>query len=282
MSAEAHTVLALAVSGRGVVDPREPVLRADDEALGRGRAVFETVRVYAGVPFRLTQHLARLTQSAAAVGISPPDTDELERLAALALQAGARPDAVLRLYWTPGPPGAGEPLGLALVSPIPGWIEGARARGQRLAALEYPRRASTWLLAGTKSTSYAVHMAAELEARRRGADDALFVDAEGVVLEGPVTNVWWRSGETLYTPSLALGILAGETRAALLELAPELGYRVEEGVFQLGDVLGADEVFTSSSVREVMPVVAVDATEFGCGSVAVDLQRALRRLAGDR
>lgn len=280
MSGAEHPLLALAVSGRGLVDPREPVLRADDEALGRGRAVFETIRVYAGVPFRLAQHLTRLTQSAAAVGIGAPDAVELERLAALALEAAARADAVLRLYWTPGPPGEDEPVGLVLVSAIPGWIEPARARGQRLAALEYPRRSSTWLLAGTKSTSYAVHIAAELEARRRGADDALFVDTAGVVLEGPVTNVWWRSGTTLFTPSLDLGILAGETRAALCELAPELGYRVEEGVFQLGDVRTAEEVFTSSSVREVMPVAAVDGEEFERGPAALELQEALRRTAG--
>src|SRR5262249_14464060 len=222
---------------------------------------------------------ARLAQSAAAVGISAPDAQELRRLASLALAAAARPDAVLRLYWTPGPPGGDAPVGLALVSAIPEWIEPARERGQRLAALEYPRRATSWLLAGTKSTSYAVHMAAELEARRRGADDALLVDTEGVVLEGPVTNIWWRSGATLFTPSLELGILAGETRAALLELAPELGLRVEEGAYQLDTLHAADEVFTSSSVREVMPVVAVDGTVFPRGPVAPGLQDALRRLA---
>ena len=170
-------------------------------------------------------------------------------------------------------------MGLALVSAVPEWIERVRARGQRLAALEYPRRATSWLLAGTKSTSYAINIAAEHEAQRRGADDALFVDTEAIVLEGPVTNVWWRSGRTLSTPSLELGILAGETRAALLELAPPLGYEVREGVFTLDELLAAEEVFTSSSVREVMPVVAVDDAQFGYGPAAADLQQALRRAA---
>ncbi len=274
------TVLALAVTGRGLVDPTEPVLRADDEALARGRAVFETIRVYGGAPFRFDEHLVRLAQSAASVGIAPPEPAELRELAATALRAAAIPDAVLRLYWTPGPSGLGQPVGLALVSAIPGWIEEVRARGQRLAALEVPRRATTWLLAGTKSTSYAINIAAEHEAQRRGADDALFVDAEGVVLEGPVTNVWWRVGATLFTPSLELGILAGETRAALLELAPPLRYAVREGVFRLDELLRAEEVFTSSSVREVVPVVAVDHTRFAYGPAAVELQRALRRAAG--
>ena len=110
------------------------------------------------------------------------------------------------------------------------------------------------MLPATKSTSYAVSMAAEAEAKARGADDAVFVDADGIVLEGPVTNIWWREGDVLVTPSLEVGILAGETRAALLELAARTGQAVEEGVFPLERLLAADEVFTSSSVREVIPV----------------------------
>ncbi len=273
------TTLALAVSGRGLVDPSEPVLRADDEALARGRAVFETLRVYGGVPFRLAEHLDRLARSAATVGIPEPDPAELEHLAALALAQAATPDAALRFYWTPGPPG-GDPLGVALVSAIPDWIEPARARGQRLLSLLNPRRSAPWLLAGTKSTSYAANIAAELEAKRRGFDDALFVDADGVVLEGPVTNVWWRNGSTLFTPSLDLGILAGETRAVLVELAGELGHTVQEGAYALVEVRErAEEVFTSSSVREVMPVVAVDEAVFPAGPAAAGLQAALRRRA---
>jgi len=273
------TALAVAVGGRGLVDPTEPVIRADDEALGRGRAVFETLRVYGGVPFRLAQHLDRLMRSAAFVGIQEPDVAELDRLAAIALSAAGAQDAVLRLYWTPGPPD-GDPVAVALVTDLPSWVEPARARGQRLLSLLSPRRSAPWLLAGTKSTSYAAHVAAELEAKRRGFDDALFVDADGVVLEGPVTNIWWRVGRTLYTPGLELGILAGETRAALMELATERRYGVVEGAFPLDAVLrDADEAFTSSSVREVMPVVAVDERRFERGPAADELQAALRQLA---
>jgi branched-subunit amino acid aminotransferase/4-amino-4-deoxychorismate lyase len=220
-----------------------------------------------------------MARSAALVGIADPDLAEIERLASLALESAGAPDAALRLYWTPGPPG-GDPVGVALVAAIPDWIEPARARGQRLLSLLSPRRSAPWLLAGTKSTSYAANIAAELEAKRQGFDDALFVDADGVVLEGPVTNVWWREDDALYTPGLELGILAGETRAALTELAADAGYRLVEGAFPLEDVLErAVEVFTSSSVREVMPVAAVDERRFEPGPAAAALQAALRRLA---
>ena len=250
-------LLAVAVSGRGLVDPGEPVLVPDDEGFTRGRAAFETMRVYGGRPFRLAQHLARLQGSAERIGLERPDAGEIEALAALALERAAEPEAVLRLYWSPGPPG-GEHRAIVLVGPIPGWIEDARARGQRLVSLLHPRRSASWLLPATKSTSYAVAIAAESEAKARGADDAVFVDADDIVLEGPVTNIWWREGDVLLTPSLDVGILAGETRAALLELARRGAWVVEEGAFPLERLLRADEVFTSSSVREVMPVVALD------------------------
>src|SRR5215204_4030180 len=142
------------------------------------------------------------------------------------------------------------------------------------------RAEAPWLLPGVKSTSYAVNMAAEAEAQRRGADDALFVDRDGIVLEGPTTNVWWRSGKTLYTPSLDLGILAGVTRAVLLELAADGGYEVAQGPYELERLDGAEEIFTSSSVREVMPVTALDDTSVGRGPAADELQAALRREAG--
>jgi 4-amino-4-deoxychorismate lyase len=185
---------------------------------------------------------------------------------------------VLRFLWTAGRDG-GTPVGLALVSPIPPWIEDARASGIRLASLLGARAEAPWLLGGVKSTSYAVNMAAEAEAKRRGADDALFVDHAGIVLEGPVSNVWWRRGTTLVTPALGLGILAGVTRAVLIELAPQLGYELEEGAYTVGDLTGADEAFTSSSVREVLPLSGVDDTPLPRGDAAPALQAALRELA---
>jgi 4-amino-4-deoxychorismate lyase len=269
--------LALAVTGRGLVDPAEPVLRADDEALLRGRAAFETLRVYGGRPFRLRAHLERLEASAAAIDLPPVEAAELEGLAELALQQAAESDAVLRLVWTPGPDG-GVPTGLALVTALPPGLEALRARGMAVVTLLGVRSEEPWLLPGVKSTSYAVNMAAEAEARRRGADDAVFVDRDGTVLEGPVTNVWWRSGETLFTPSLDLGILAGVTRATLIELAAGR-YEVVEGRLDTRDLYGADEAFTSSSVRELMPIASVDGRSLGRGPAADELQAALREAA---
>jgi 4-amino-4-deoxychorismate lyase len=272
------TLVALASSEAGLCDPSAPVVRADDEAVLRGRAAFETLRVYAGRPFRLEAHLDRLASSAAGIGLPALDRSELERLASLVLAEGGLEDAVLRLVSTAGPQ-EGPSMNLALLSAVPDWIEEVRARGARAVSLLGIRAAVPWLLPGVKSTSYAVNMAAEAEAKRRGADDAIFVDTDDIVLEGTVTNVWWREGETLFTPSIDLGILAGVTRAAILDLTPESGYRVEEGVFPLDAILRADEAFTSSSVREVMPIVDLDGHALARGPAADTLQEALRTLA---
>ncbi len=199
---------------------------------------------------------------------------ELEELARTALEAAAVPDAVLRLYWTP------TPTALALVSEVASHYDDLRVRGQRLIALRGVRADEPWLLPGVKSTSYAVNMAAEAEAKRQGADDAVFVDAEGTLLEGPTTNVWWRRGRTLHTPSLDLGILAGVTRATVIELAAETGYTVEEGHYALAELATAEEAFTSSSIREVMPVTDLDGAPVPRGPAADELQAALRAAAG--
>jgi 4-amino-4-deoxychorismate lyase len=268
------TLLAVAVNGRGVVDPDEPVLRADDEALLRGRAAFETIRVYEGKPFKLAEHLDRLAASAERIGLPAVNRLELDALARQALGAAGAPDSVLRLIWTP------TPAALALVSALADHYDDLRARGQALISLRGIRAEEPWMLPGVKSTSYAVNMAAEAEARRRGADDAVFVDASGIVLEGPTTNVWWRRERTLYTPSLDLGILAGVTRATVIELASAADYEVEEGAYHLSELQTADEAFTSSSVREVMPVTALDDGPIARGTAADELQAALRRAAG--
>ena len=272
------SVLALAVTGRGLVEPTEPVIRADDEGLLRGRAAFETLRIYGGRPFRLEAHLDRLTASATSIGLPVVERRRLQVLVGLVLPKADGGDASLRLVWTAGPTG-GIPSALALMSTVPDWIETTREQGATAVSLLGIRASAPWLLPGVKSTSYAVNMAAEAEARRRGVDEALFVDAEGILLEGTVTNVWWRRGNILYTPSLELGILAGVTRATIIELAPNCGYRIEEGSYPLEELLASDEAFTSSSVREVMPLVEVDGRALGRGPAADELQSALRTLA---
>jgi 4-amino-4-deoxychorismate lyase len=252
------TPLAVAVAGRGLVDPGEPVFSAGDEALLRGAAAFETLRVYDGRPFLLERHLERLAYSAAILALPAPA--RAAELAALAVGA-APPDHVLRLYQT-------DEVLVATASALPDSLEELRARGLTLAAVPVGVSA---LLRGVKSTSYAEAFAAR---RSVDADDALLVTGE-VVRECATANIWWAEGGDLHTPAAGPGVLAGVTRSFVLELEP----RTREGRYTIADLLAADEAFTTSSIREVMPVRAVDGHAIGDGKpgpVAARLQAALR------
>ena len=269
------TLVALAELEGGLLPVDEPVLHVDDVAVLRGRGVFETLRVYDGTPFRLGEHLERLALSAERVHLPAPPSDAFADAVGSAVLAGGRRDAMLRLLWTGGREGGGAPKGFVLVSTLPAGLEDLRARGLRLVT-------STWVagaLAGTKSTSYAQNMTVQDDAVRAGADDALLVAPDGTVLEAPTANVWFRERDTLLTPALSLPILAGVTRAALCELAPGRGYAVEEGRYDLERLLASDEVFVSSSIREVMPAAAVDHHVLNPGPAAAALQEALRNAA---
>jgi branched-subunit amino acid aminotransferase/4-amino-4-deoxychorismate lyase len=261
-------LLAVAVDGRGLVDPAEPVFRADDEALLRGSAAFETLPVYGSEPFELGRHLDRLRGSLPTLGLAPLDEGAAESLVSV-LVAAVGGDFVLRLYRT-------EASFVATAAPIPAGLEELRARGLRVHVVETGLPAA--LVVGAKATSYALALAALREAERYGRDDALFV-ADGIVLEAPTSNIWWRRGDVLSTPKTGPGVLPGVTRAVAWELAREAGLEVREDRYPLTELAGADEVFTTSSVREVMPVVSLDeatVSDGRPGPTAVRLQEALR------
>ncbi len=252
--------MRVATASRGVVGEGEPVFRADDEALLRGSAAFETLRVYRGRPFLLTDHVARFRRSIEALALAPVDEGGLQELVALVLAGG---DGVLRLYRT------SHDLVVTLAD-LPAGLEQERARGVRLRSVDL---GVPTILAGVKATSYADAFAARREAERAGADDALFL-AGGVVLETATANVWWRRGDELFTPAVRAGVLPGVTRAFFLGLEP-----ATEAVADVAELAAADEAFTTSSVREVMPVVELDGKPIADGRpgpAAARLQAALR------
>jgi branched-subunit amino acid aminotransferase/4-amino-4-deoxychorismate lyase len=167
---------------------------------------------------------------------------------------------------------------LALVSTLPPDLDELRARGLRLASVEW---ATGRRLGSAKTTSYAENLAAAHAALAAGSDDALLVQRDGLVLETPTANVWWRRDADLYTPALELPILAGVTRSVVWELAEQGGYAAHEAAATLAEVEAADEIFLTASIREVMPVTAVDGKPVADGrpgEAARSLQDALRTL----
>jgi 4-amino-4-deoxychorismate lyase len=189
-----------------VADPDQPRLRVDDLGLIRGDGVFETILVVDGKPRELGPHLDRLARSAAMLDLPAPDRDAWTRCVDAVLARWTEPECALKLVYTRGIEGGdGTPTGFALGMEIAAKTRRQRAEG--IAAITLDRgiepgvaERAPWLLLGAKSLSYAVNMAAGREAARRGADDVIFTEAGGHILEGPTSTVVVAQGHTLRTP----------------------------------------------------------------------------------
>jgi branched-chain amino acid aminotransferase len=223
-------------SVNGAVSPVEDArIPVTDEGLLRGYGGFEVLRVYGGRPFALEDHLARLGRTCAGLRLEV----DLDALRAEALAVLREPDSLLRLVVTRG--GAR----IAIGEPLPPHPETAR-----VATITY---VPTRVLNGLKTLSYAANMLAGRLAQEQGADEALLITPHGRVLEGPTWTFFWVAGGRLHTPPLADGILDSITRRRLLEECD-----VTEAPCTLDDVRAAEEAFIASTVREVLPIAAVD------------------------
>jgi branched-chain amino acid aminotransferase len=226
----------------GAITPTDEArIPVSDEGLLRGDGGFEVLRVYGGRPFALDDHFARLARTCAGLRLEA-DLDALREESLALLKEANAPDSLLRILVTRG----GRRI--AIVEPLP-----ARAPTARVATVTY---APTRVLNRLKTLSYAANMLAGRIAKEQGADEALLVTPHGRVLEGPTWTFFWVAGGRLHTPPLSDGILDSITRARLLE---ELD--VTETPCTLDDIRAADEAFIASSVRELLPIAAVDDIE---------------------
>ena len=226
----------------GAIAPSEEcTIPVTDEGLLRGDGAFEVVRLYGGQPFALEDHLARLRRSCEGLRLET-DIVALEREVDALLDELGEADALLRIVLTRG----GRRI--AIAEPLP-----ARPDTARVATVEYaPNR----ILDTLKTLSYAANMLAGRIAKEQGADEALFVTPHGRVLEGPTWSFFWARDGDLYTPPLEDRILVSITRDHLLRVTG-----AQERVTTRDDLATLDEAFIASSVREVMPIAAIDDRE---------------------
>jgi branched-chain amino acid aminotransferase len=236
----------------------ETTIPLKDDGLYRGDGAFEVIRLYGGRPFALQAHLDRLERSAAAIEL-PVERERLEAEIAALLERNGAADAQLRLMLTRG----GRRI--ALIEPL-----ADRGESVSLATVTYQ---PSVILTGVKSLSYGANMQATRTAKSRGADEALLVRPDGIVLEAPTSTVFWVADGELRTPSLESGILDSITRLALIE---EL--KVAEGEFGLDQTLAASEAFLASTTREVQPVSAIDDVSFEPGPRTTDAADAFARV----
>jgi 4-amino-4-deoxychorismate lyase len=256
----------LGVLGTGLVDPEAPLLRAHDLGVLRGDGCFESVRLGpTGELDDLGPHLDRLAGSAAALELPATDRGAWEELVGALVGAWDRPgEAVLRLVVTRGVVEGGPPTAYAVLSPVSAEQLRQRRDGVKVLALSRglladATVAAPWLLGGVKAVSYAVNMAAQRYAHAAGAEDVIFVSADGQLLEAPTASVVWLRDGVLHTPpAVPLGILDGVTVRRLFARAGEHGFGTEVRRGTVDDLHAADGVWLVSSIRLAAAVTALD------------------------
>jgi branched-chain amino acid aminotransferase len=249
----------LADSGAACVSP-------SDHGLLVGDGVFETLRCYAGVPFALEDHLGRLEAGAAALGLVPPVRRSLREAARTVIEANALADARMRITLTsgPGPPGLvrgdAQPTLLVSAQPLTPWPPTATAIVSRWS------RDQDSPLSGVKTISLVESVMALTEARAAGAAEGILLNRRGNVCEATTANVFVVRGGQVETPSLASGCLPGITRDRVLGLCAELGLGGAQTEIPAAALREADELFVTSSTREVQPLVELDGRPLGTGA----------------
>jgi len=270
-----------------LVDWADAKIHVASHGLNYGSGVFEGIRCYSTpkgpAVFRLHDHLVRLENSAKVLYMELPYSIEELRTATHELIAtnGIASCYVRPIAWYGygelGVASTGNPVEVAIVSFPWGAYLGEDSQTVGITA-----KISTWERVGpnviphvAKATGiYLNSMLATMEARRAGYDEAIMLSHDGYVADGPGENIFVVKDGVLRTPPLAMSILPGITRDTIVQIAQDLGYRVEETLLIRTDLYLADEVFMVGTATEVAPVRAIDDREVGVGSITRELQAA--------
>jgi len=243
--------------GSGLVDAAIPHISVFDHGFTVGDGVFEAVKVVGGRPFALTRHLRRLARSADGLGLPPVDIDAVRHAVTETLLGNDVPPlARIRITYSAGL----APLGSERGDHDPTLVVAvgssrAHAETTAIATVPWPRN-ERGALAGVKTTSYAENAKALAHAQLAGATEAIFADTTGRLCEGTGSNIFVVRDGRIMTPTLDTGCLAGVTRALVLKWVP-----AEETDLPIETLLDADEIFLTSTLRDVQGVHRVDGRE---------------------
>lgn len=256
-----------------IVPAHEARVSVLDHGLLYGDGVFEGIRAYARGVFRLDEHLARFATSARAIGlVLPHPLDQIRAIVCDTLRALDRDEAYVRLVATRGAGALGvdpttcpESKLFCIAAEAQIYPPEKLAHGLDLVTSSWRRPALDAVDPRVKSLNYLNNALAKQEARQRGADEALLLNAQGTVAEASVANVFTITRRTLATPPPTDGALAGITRKSILEVATSEGFAPVERSLSRVDLLGADEVFLTGTGAGVVPVRSLDGQPIGSG-----------------
>ena len=293
------TTVSTLVNLNGVlVRPDQAKVSVFDRGFLYGDSVYEVIRTYRRRPFELDRHLARLRRSADRLALSLPWHEERTReevLRTLAFAAEVRaldPEAApwnlgelsLRVIMTRGagelgldPALAVDPVAIVISGPLQAPPHRAYRSGVSCRVVGVRHDAPEAADTTAKTGAHLSNVLALAEARRAGAHEALLLDRDGLVTEGASSNVFAVRDGKLDTPPLAAGILEGVTRGIVIALARGSGIEVREAPLRPEAMAAADELFITSTAREILPVTSLDEKAVGSGQVG-EITTRLHRL----
>jgi branched-chain amino acid aminotransferase len=260
-------------------EARIPVL---DHGLLYGDGVFEGIRVYGGRPFLLDEHLERLEASARAIVLElPADRAAIAALCHEAAQRARLTEGYLRLVVTRGAGALGvsphtcpRASLIVIAAPLALYPPERYRDGVRLITSSLRRSAHDALPPQVKSLNYLTSVLASIEARRQGADEAVLLNAQGLIAECTADNLFLVSRGRVLTPAVASGALAGITRALVLRLLAEQGIEWAEAALTPADAWTADELFLTGTGAEIVPVCEIDGRPLPAARPVTELARA--------
>ncbi|MBC7130168.1 branched-chain-amino-acid transaminase [Candidatus Bathyarchaeota archaeon] len=263
-----------------------------DHGLLYGDGVFEGIRAYKGVVFKLKEHIDRLYNSAKAIMLNIPMTKEQMINAILeTLRKNNLRDAYIRLVVTRGigdlgldPRKCPKPTVIIIADTIKLYSREARERGIRAMLVWVRRNPVDTTPHGIKSLNYLNSVLGKIEANIAGFDEAICLDKNGYISEGVGENLFIVKGGELITPPPAAGILVGITRAVIMRLAEKLGYLVREQNLTPVDLFTADEAFLTGTAAEITPIAEINGRIIGEGKpgpVTRRLMEEFEKLLGD-
>jgi len=255
------------------VDEENSVIDARDLSVIRGYGVFDFLRTYNGCPFHLHDHILRLERSAKLINLRlPHPVAEIEAIVRETLAKNDHPESNIRIVVTGGNSQDGitpadNPRLLVMVTPVTTIPEESYTRGIKVITSHVER-----FMPGAKTINYVPAILCQAEAKNRNAVEAIYVDRSGYLLEGTTSNFFVVKDNKLITPPTDR-VLPGITRQVVLELCKG-NFDVEIRNLHQDELRLLDEAFLASSVREVVPVVTVDAITIGNGKPGPQTERA--------
>jgi branched-chain amino acid aminotransferase len=253
-----------------------------DHGLLYGDGVFEGIRVYGGRPFLLDEHLARLEASARAIVLDlPAERAEIAALCREAAERAGLDEGYLRLVVTRGAGALGvsphtcpRASLIVIAAPLTLYPAERYRDGVRLVTSSLRRSASDALPPQVKSLNYLTSVLASIEARRQGADEAVLLNAQGLIAECTADNLFLVSRGRVVTPAVASGALAGITRALVVQLLTAQGIECAEAALTPADAWTADELFLTGTGAEIVPVCEIDGRPLPAARPVTDSVRA--------